>query len=64
MTLLCEQNTPAIDRRVMAAARAAKLGKPDDLQTFFEHGQWRVEACHNIKKYLEAFVEAKIPVIV
>ena len=48
MTLKTEQNTQAMDRKVMAAAkeaiRAGKLNaKPRGVASFFEHGQWWIE---------------------
>jgi hypothetical protein len=38
--LKTEQDTPAMGRRVLAAARRAKLGRSRDLDSVFEHGQW------------------------
>jgi hypothetical protein len=39
--LKTEQNTPAIEKKMLASARAT-LGKRN-LSAFFEHGQWFVE---------------------
>jgi len=39
-TLKTETNTPAMERRVLRAARAAGLGGRGRLSADFEHGQW------------------------
>ena len=48
--LLCEQNTPKVERLVRAAlSNAIRLGSAPasmrrrDIRTFFEHGQWWIE---------------------
>lgn len=41
--LNCERHTAAMERRVRAAARAAKIVSTRTASVFFEHGQWWVE---------------------